>query len=212
MKSKGAKSLLPIGNSTLLEYQLRTLWKIYPKADIIVVTGFQAPRIRNAFRGIYPVRFVFNPNYETTNVMYSIALALETTLSRNILILHGDVLFNTNAIADIVGKSSKILVLPASSRIDDNEVGVAIHDNCITNMSYGLPRGWGQMVYFTGKEVLAFEKVAFNHEQSSNWFFYEGVNKVINANGIFLVHSPAGMHWLEIDSVKDLQNIRGLVV
>jgi len=212
MKSKGAKSLLTINNTTLLDNQLKTIWKMYPGAEIIVVIGFQANKIRSMFRGTYPVRFVFNPNYETSNVMYSIALALEVSLSKSILILHDDLLFNNNAIADMVGTTSKILVLPENHLVDEQEVGVAIHNNIVTNLSYGLHRNWGQMAYITGKELVTFEKIAFNHELSANWFLYEGLNKVINSNGSFVAHSPTGIHWLEIDSVEDLEMVKGMII
>jgi choline kinase len=212
MKSRGAKALLPIGRATLLEHQITTLWKMYSKAEIIVVTGFQASKIRNLCRGTYPLRLVYNPQYETANVMFSIALALENTLARNVLILHGDILFNTNMIADLATGRSKIAVLPENAKTNTDNVGVVIGDNCITNMSYGLPRTWAQMAYFTDKELTLFEKIAFNHEVSSNWFFYEGINHVINAGGIFTAHTPANSHWLEINNINDLNSIQGTMI
>lgn len=214
MKSKGVKALLPIENSNVLEYQLKTFWKVYPSAEIIVVTGFQGNKVRSRFRGIYPVRFVYNPNYETTNVMYSVSLALEANLSSNTIIAHGDILFNSTIISEITGKSSKILVLPEINKSNEQEVGVVINDNCVTNLSYGLKRRWGQMVYITGKETSLFENIAFNHSVSSSWFLYEGINHVIDKGGIFVAHSPRTGHWLEIDGVDDLElvNTRGMIL
>ena len=212
MKSRGAKALLPVGRITLLEYQIQALWKMYAKAEIIIVTGFQAPKIRALCRGTYPTRLVYNPNYESNNVMYSIALALENTISKNVLILHGDILFNTNTIANLAEGSSKILVLPEGHDITNYDVGAVINDNCVTNLSYGLSRGWGQMAFFTGKELALFEKIAFNHECSSNWFFYEGINHAISAGGTFVAHSPANSHWLEINNVEDLHSVKGIMI
>jgi len=113
-------------------------------------------------------------------------------------------------VTGIAGKTSKILVLPSTHKADEQEVGAAINDNCVTHLSYGLSRQWGQMVYFTGKETVIFERMAFNYELSSNWFFYEGVNHVIDAGGIFAVHSPNGI-WVEIDSTDDLVKTKGLL-
>lgn len=212
MKSKGAKALLPVGRITLLEYQMQMIWKMYAKAEIIIVTGFQASKVRAICRGTYPARLVYNPNYETANVMYSIALALENTLARNVLIIHGDIICNTNTIADIATGTSKLLMLSEAHHNTQDDVGAIITDNCITNMSYGLPRVWGQMAFFTNRELAIFEKIAFNHERSSNWFFYEGINETINMGGSFAAHSPANVHWLEINTVEDLNNSKGLMI
>lgn len=211
MKSRGTKSLLPVGHSNILEHQIKTLWKDFPSADIIVVTGFQGGRVRSAFRGVYPVRFVYNPHYETTNVMYSIALGLEASITKNTLILHGDILFSSSIVADMIGKTSKLLVLPHGGKAAEQEVGAAINNNCVTHLSYGLSRQWGQMAYFTGKEIALFEKIAFNHEASSNRFFYEGINEVIDIGGSFVVHSPTGS-WIEVDSAEDLTNTKGIIL
>jgi choline kinase len=207
MKSRGAKALLPVGRTTLLENQLQTLWKVYAKSEIFVVTGFQAPKIRSICRGTYPTRLIYNSMYNNSNVMYGIALALESVLAKSVLILHGDIRFNTAAITDMVGESSKVYVLPESNKNINEDVGVVVQDNCVTNMSYGLPRVWGQMAYFTGKELSLFEKIAFNHEASSNWFFYEGINQVINNGGNFVAHSPANGQLLEINTVQDLRTV-----
>lgn len=207
MKSKGVKALLPLGRTTLLEHQIQTLHKMYGKAEITIVTGFQAPKIRAVCRGTHPVRLIYNPMYTNYNVMYSIALALENICAKQVLILHGDILFNTSAITDMAMGASKIYVMPENYKNVNEDVGVVVQDNCITNMSYGLPRVWGQMAFFSGKELQLFEKVAFNHETSYNWFFYEGINQVINAGGTFAAHCPAHGQLLEVNTLQDLRTI-----
>lgn len=205
MKSKGTKSLLTInGGTTILEQQIKNIWKVYPKADIIVVIGFQAYKLRSAFRGVQPIRFVYNPSYEINNVMYSVSLGIDCSISSNLLVMHGDIVFNTQTIADMCGPTSKILVLPESHQSVEQEIGVIVQGNMVTNLAYGLPRVWGQMVYVTGKESRHFEKIAFNHEISSNWFLFEGINNVISSGGAFVAHSPNTMKFIEINSLEDL--------
>jgi len=213
MKSKGAKALLPVySNMPILEHQLKTVWKAYPQANIIVAIGFQANKIRAYFRNKYPMRFVYNPNYETNNVLCSIALALESSMPSNLLILHGDIIFNVNTISALNGTSSKILVLPTTTKDTTQEVGVVIQDNRVTNLSYGLSKTWGQMAYLTGDEAKHFESVAFNYEQYSNCFFHEGINEVINRGGVFYAHTPSNINFIEVDSLDDLSKARNIII
>ena len=71
MKSYGPKGLISLNGPSVLERQLKIVWKIYPKADITIVAGFQADLISERIRKKYPVRIVRNVEYETTNVARS---------------------------------------------------------------------------------------------------------------------------------------------
>ena len=88
MKSYGPKALVPLPsgktnprtgeargeNVTLIERQLNILIDCYPNAEIFIVVGFQAEKIRHQLKD-YPVRFIYNPLHESTNVLYSLGLA-----------------------------------------------------------------------------------------------------------------------------------------
>jgi len=209
MKSHGPKALLLLNRGVpLLERQLKILWAEHPNADIIVTIGFQDFKIRKAVRGLYPARFVSNPYYESANIAYSLRLAMQVAITRHVLIVYGDLVFNNVTVRGITSGLSAMLV-DTKERFKDEEVGVQIHDDVVTNLSYGLKHKWGQMVYLTGKELAIFEETIFNDE-TGNWFGYEVLNNVINRGGMFEAFEPPRMKIVEVDTVRDLEQARML--
>jgi choline kinase len=207
MKSKGPKGLLQIHHGmSILELQIRTILKVYPHADIVIVGGFECYKIRDALWGNFAVRIVCNPQYETTNVTSSVAIGMEAVLPGPLLILHGDLVFNTNTITGLAGKHSSLLVVGDS--LETTEVGVGQQDGVITTLSYALPSKWGQMAYLLGDELAIFRKAAWNSRISSQWFLYEALNYVIGKGGKFLAHQPTQAKIVEIDRYSDLMKAK----
>lgn len=203
MKSRGPKGLFVLHHEmSILELQIRTILKVYPHADIIIIGGFQCEKIRKELWGDFPVRIVCNPDYETTNVMHSIRIGMSAMLPGPLLIIHGDLVFNTHAISGLVDKKSALLV--ANNKMDKTEVGIGHQDGIVTNLSHALPCKWGQMAYMQDKELEIFMALAWNSKKSSQLFLYEVLNHVINHHGSFLAHQPKGSKIVEIDSYSDL--------
>lgn len=209
MKSRGPKSLLQLQNNmTVLGSQLQTIWNVYPGCEIIVVVGFEANKIRNLIWSLsHPVRFIYNPLYDSTNVMYSIGLALQAVINNHIIILHGDLVFNNETITNLVGDQSKI-VIENHNQINDEEIGVAHHNNQVTNLAYGINPKWCQIAYLTGKELSIFERITLNHNMSKDWFFYEGLKRTIEKDGVLKTHTSSQIRITEIDSIKDFERAK----
>ena len=205
MKSYGPKALINIYNDTcIIERQLELLWSVYPKSEIFVVVGFESEKIKKRLEN-YPVRFINNPIHETTNVLCSLGLAVEATLSDEIIIVYGDLIFNENTIKNLKG-SSKIIVDKESKFLRKNEVGVIIGEDGITNFSFGLEDKWGQIACLSGKELEIFKQIS-TKEQTRQWFGYEAFNYILENGGKIDSVTPKSMKIFEIDTPKDLEKI-----
>jgi len=203
MKSRGPKGLLPVHHGmSILEMQVRNVLKVYPHADIIIVGGFECHKIREALWGNFPVRIVYNPDYETTNVTHSVAVGINAMLPGPLLLIHGDLVFNIAAIQGLAGKHSSLLV--AGDQLEPAEVGIGQQDGVITTLSHALTTKWGQMAYLQGKELSLFMKAAWNDRLSNQWFLYEAINHVIENGGKFLAHQPSNARIVEVDRYSDL--------
>lgn len=208
MKSKGPKGLLPIHHGmSLLEVQVRTILKVYPHADIIVVGGFEYHKLREALWGAFPIRLVCNPDYENTNVSHSVSIGLDACLPGPVLIVHGDLVFNTTAIQGLAGEESALLVV--GNKLDPEEVGVAHQDGVVTNLSYALNSKWGQMAYLHGAELKMMYDMIFG-KSARQWFLYEALNNIINKGGRFLAHQPNGLKIVEIDKYTDINKAKAI--
>jgi len=204
MKSYGPKCLIDIyDNKSIIERQIEILWSIYPKAEIFVCVGFESEKIRKSLEK-YPVRFIYNPIHETTNVLYSLGLAIQATISKEVLIVYGDLIFNEHAVRNLRGDSK--VVVDECGDIGKNEVGLILNEKTVTNFSYGLDSKWAQIVYLTGKELEIFKRTSIK-EQNAQWFGYEALNQVIENGGQLHYVKPKLMKVLEIDAPKDLEKI-----
>tara|TARA_B100001245_G_C22777239_1_gene375466 strand:+ start:123 stop:692 length:570 start_codon:yes stop_codon:yes gene_type:complete len=84
------KALLPWGNSSLIEYQVRMLLNV-PVQQLIVVLGHKASEIQTSIDNFPDVKFVFNPKYKDGKTT-SITKGFESLTKpiRDILILSVD--------------------------------------------------------------------------------------------------------------------------
>jgi len=205
MKSYGPKAMIEVSkNTTLIEKQIKTLWREYPEADIFVVVGFDSEKIVNRLSR-YPVRIIYNPIYESTSVLYSVGLAMEAVITKEVMVVYGDLFFNQSTINNLRG-SSKVIA-ENSGFLKKSEVGIASDEDLVTNFSFGLDTKWCQIVYLSGKELDIFEKICFKKE-TSQWLGYEALNYVIKNGGQFKAVFPKRMNIVEIDAIKDLEKIR----
>lgn len=204
MKSYGPKALIPVyGGVTLIERQIEIILSCYPNAELFVVIGFQAEKIREQLKS-YPIRFIYNPIHETTNVLFSLGLALQAAISESSLIVYGDLIFNNSAIRNLKGCSK--IIADAYGQLNKDEVGLTIQNKQAMNFAYGLETKWAQIAYLTGRELKLFKEVSLNPD-TNQWFGYEGLNYVIEKGGKMEVIRPRTMELTEIDCAKDLEKI-----
>jgi len=206
MKSYGPKALIEINKNgtTIIERQINLLWKVYPGAEIFVVIGFEGEKIRKSLQN-YPVRIIHNPIHESSNVLFSIGLAAQAVLAKEMMIVYGDLIFNESSIKNLRGKESKI-VIDESGLLKKEEVGVAIENDFVRNLSFGLQTKWAQIAYFMGKELELFKEVSVRKE-CSQWFGYEAINHVLEMGGVIKSTSSRHNKLIEIDAAKDLEKL-----
>lgn len=202
MKSYGPKSLVELNSrDTVLGRQIRILRSIYPDADITVVIGHSADTIAKVIPA--GVKIVENELHEETNVLRSIGMGLRVATQPNVLVVYGDLVFNKETVLNVTMRGSSVIV-DSKDRISDEEVGVTVVDNRITNFSYGLDVKWAQIAYLTGKELQLFKKAAW-HKDHRRWLGHEGLNRVLDMGGKLRAIEPKGMQLVEIDSSRDIE-------
>jgi choline kinase len=126
----GNKCLAPIGGTTMLGRQIRSLTACGIDA-ITVVVGFRAEDVRRACET--KVSFVTNREYESTNSLYSLWLAREQ-LSDGFVVLNGDVLFHDQLLWDLLTSRDEDALLMAarrSERYSDEEMKIRVRRGCV---------------------------------------------------------------------------------
>lgn len=105
------KSLIKVGHKTILDYQLESLIK-YGIDDIVITTGPFEGKIEEHVQRNYATRvqFIHNPEYESTNYIYTLWL-IKDVIDDDIILLHGDLLFDSVLLGKLIrAKGNRVLV------------------------------------------------------------------------------------------------------
>ncbi len=176
---------LPNGES-LINYQLKTVRRAYKNCDIIVVIGHERRNILDTITE--SVRIVENENYLHTNTARSVQLALQICPQiGNILLIHGDVFFNEEAIKHLFGGMS-CLVLDDLELQNENAVGIIQQNDRILQCTYKDFPKWGHIAYFDNKEAKILNSL-LKTDLYEHCFSEELINKIIDEGGEFTTFS-----------------------
>lgn len=207
MKSYGCKSLLNIRDKKLIDIQVENIRNVFPTNEIILVTGFDSDRlINNSPTDIIKIE---NERYYDNNVIRSISIGMHATKDNDhILIVLGDLLFNTEALSEIDINQSSIII---SNDMDDGEVGCNMNGKgYLEYMMFDLSNKWGHILYLTSKELTLFKKLLLN-KYNDKKFCFEIVNQVINQGGKFKCIVNDKIKTMDIDTSKDLQKAQEFI-
>ncbi len=207
MKSYGCKSLLNIRDKKLIDIQVENIRNVFPTNEIILVTGFDSDRlINNSPTDIIKIE---NERYYDNNVIRSISIGMHATKDNDhILIVLGDLLFNTEALSEIDINQSSIII---SNDMDEGEVGCNMNGKgYLEYMMFDLPNKWGHILYLTSKELTLFKKLLLN-KYNDKKFCFEIVNQVINQGGKFKCIVNDKIKTMDIDTSKDLQKAQEFI-
>jgi choline kinase len=209
MRSYGAKSLIELtGGENVLGRQLRLLRKQFPKAEFIVVVGFQSEKVLKYLQKEKTVKVVENDLYEQTSVVRSIDLGLKIASHPNILIVYGDLVFNQQTISHLT-KFETSIIIDTNDNINKDEVGVTISNEACLYFAYGLDTKWAQILMLTGKELEMFKEIITDKIKRKLQTF-EILNQILDHGGKIKVVSPSEIQMVEVDTYADIEKARAL--
>jgi len=144
MQTKGSKSILPYGSEKIIDFQIRTILDFDKSADITVVLGFKSKLVtEHLVSKKHDVRIVYNPLYDLNSQTDSLRIGINSLRKTSFYIIHGDVIFNEAALKIKRGRSG---VMVDTHHKNLKGVGLSYGDT-VLNLSYGLPKKWGQIAY-----------------------------------------------------------------
>lgn len=111
LTERNPKSLLRVGGRTIIDYQLEALAK-HGICDIVITTGHLGKKLEEYVRNtdVASVQFVHNPEYESTNYIYSLWLT-KGLVDDDIILLHGDLIFDSVLIQKLLdAQGNRVLV------------------------------------------------------------------------------------------------------
>jgi choline kinase len=111
LTDRNPKSLLRVGGRALIDYQLEALVK-HGICDIVITTGHLGKKLEEYVRktSVVPVQFVYNPEYERTNYIYSLWLT-KGLVDDDIILLHGDLIFDSVLIKKLLEAQGNLVLV-----------------------------------------------------------------------------------------------------
>ena len=216
------KCLLTIGNRTILERTIRSVFHAGIMHFIIVV-GFQDWKIRNFLKRNFPsldFTFIANTQFETTNNAYSLLLAREEIEGHDLLLLDSDIMFDDEIVSNIVKlPQENSCVVRRSGAIGPEEIKVKVNEKGeIARIGKDVPLAetYGESIgieKFSQAETIklfaTLEKRIRNDHRKDE--FYEASFQEMITNGSCIHAMDVGAsRCIEIDTPEDLHAAESL--
>lgn len=181
----------------LLDHQVKTIRSVYPNADIVVVTGYETDKIAKRRNGF---RIVENQLYGDTNEVEDVRLGLNNVIYDNVLVINGDVWFNSAAITTPIFSS---VVFDSLNQLKNYDVGLTIFEEKATILAFNLNRVWANLTLFCSNELRLLQSLCTRI--NGRKFLFEIINDIIDKGGVFKAIQPPGMKIMKIDSNDNLE-------
>ena len=208
MKTYGVKSLIQLTpDLTVIQNQLNIISQKFRYYEVILVTGFQSYRVmRDTPDDIIKIE---NERYEDTNVCRSIGMGLRAATTNRVLIIYGDLVFNS-ATLDVKFNKGSSVIIDSSNTMTNNEVGCRITNGYVDQILYELPHRWAQISFFVDKELEMLKQITWNPDHERLYGF-EAINKIIDGGGKFRAIFPNGIRVNDIDSSTDIPIAQSII-
>jgi L-glutamine-phosphate cytidylyltransferase len=131
------KCLLNITGKSLLEHQLSALEKIgIKKENIIIITGYKEHHIKEV--GGKKIEYIFNPDYSTTNSIYSMWLARNENFDDGLFLLNADIVFHSQILSKLMKCEGNAVAIDFNKNLIDGEMNVVIKNNKILKIDKSI--------------------------------------------------------------------------
>lgn len=201
MKTMPSVSLMMVDKqNNVIDIQVEAIRTVYPKSDIILVTGHDATQVIEHRPTC--VRIVENQMYETRGENEELRLALNNSTTDNILIISGNCIFNANALQHLKNHASCTLI-DKNNQIDKDSLGVISNNSRVENIAYGVMDKWCYITYLEAREVRIIKKFA-SAKNKANMCLFEAINYVTSHGGIINTVGQQNGYLRRITSSKDM--------
>lgn len=199
---------------TIIDWQLKMLKKVNV-TEVVITTGPFAEILQEYVKVRYPqIHFAFrhNPVYDKTNYIYSIALAEDVLRDDDILLMHGDLVYEESVLRDIAQSNSSAMVVDKTLALPEKDFKAVVQGGKITKVGIEFFENAfaAQPLYKLIKSewnVWLDQILAFCESGKKNVYAENALNEI--SDGIcILPYDVNGRICTEVDNLEDLERVR----
>lgn len=202
---------------TILSRQLRLLSEA-GITEVVMTTGYYDQVLIDYCHSLgLPITYTFvkNPIYDQTNYIYSIYCAREVLMNEDVLLLHGDLVFEASVLADALAFPESCMKVSSTLPLPEKDFKAVVVD--------GMVKKVGVEFFESAMEAQAMYKL--NKPEWNTWlshiidFCESGKTKVYAEVALNEITDRCPIHILdvkdrlctEIDNPEDLEKVKAAV-
>ena len=208
------KCLVPVAGRPVLEWEILVLLSRGLK-EIVIMTGYRADLVESflnqRFAG-YPIRTHYNPDYATTDNLYTCWLA-GAEMTEDFLLMNGDVLIEPEILTRLLKEARAPITLTINRKdtYDEDDMKVITSGKKLLRVGKDLPLSEvnGEsigLLTFLGEGPAIFRetvaRITAARDPSKRWFL-SAIDDIAQ-KGLVWICDITGLYWCEIDYPQDL--------
>lgn len=186
------KSLIDIGNNeTIFSKAIKTIVD-YDIDDFIITTGYLDEVLKDYALKTFPevnFTFVHNPFYDSTNYIKSLDY-ISDNLEEDILLLHGDLVFDKEVVEKILEKNESCMVVNSKEKIPEKDFKAKVNEGYVQKVS----------VDYFGSDALACQPLY--KLKNVDWKEWKKRIRIFCDNNNTNVYAEEALNELLIDTIK----------
>ena len=123
-------------NETILSRQLKMLEE-YEITDVIITTGYLSNELVeycNSLDLSLNYTFVCNDKYDKTNYIYSLYLAKDICSNDDIILMHGDLVFERRVLEGIINSDKSCMVVSSNAKLPEKDFKAVVKDGKVVQV------------------------------------------------------------------------------
>jgi len=210
------KSLLPIGNKSILERMLENI-EVAGIRDVIIITGYLEEQIRNfTYKNFKNLNFTYKRNdiYSETNTGYSLLLAREFVGAGDFVKFDADVVFEFKILKKLINCPHSALCIDRNINLEAEEVKVRVDESgkivevgksMDPKLALGESIGIEKINSDAGKVLFAELEDLMKDKANYSRYYDDSYPTIVKAGLPMTAVDITGLKWVEIDTHDDYE-------
>ena len=202
---------------TILSRQLKMLVESGIK-DVVITTGYYDQVLIDYCKSLnLPIsyKFVKNPIYDQTNYIYSIYCARKELIYDEILLMHGDLVFDKEVLKKVIAYPDSCITVSSTLPLPEKDFKAVIKGNRVIKVGIEFFDNAfeAQALYHLKKEdwsVWLDKIIEFCENGNTNVYAEKALNEITDMIHIFPM-DVRDLLCAEIDVLEDLKNVRNKI-